>query len=140
MFSREDFLSTVVVGDTNSLSPDSQSYLSSMGCAKVHTTTLPLMPGSYLLHPSGDITKVCRLYWDSNFAFVKSVTEGANGTYLPVTGLASTDAYSTLSVAVPSRLYYSEPSENKPLSGKRLGVKDIYDLKGVRTRARNRVY
>src|SRR3546814_4326582 len=49
-----------------------------------------------------------------------------------LTALASTDAYGALSIAFPSRLYYPPPTENKPLSGKRLGVKDIYDLKGVR--------
>lgn len=111
-----------------------------MGSAKIHMRTLSLMPGPYLLHPSGDITKVYRLYWDSNFGFVESVTEGSNGTYLPEIGVASNDAYGTLSVAVPSRLYYPEPSEDKPLSGKRLAVEDIYDLKGVRTSAGNRAY
>ena len=47
-----------------------------------------------------------------------------------VTGLGLIDAYGALSIAVPSRLYYPRPSEEKPLSGKRLGVKDIFDLKG----------
>ena len=89
--------------------------------------------GPYLLHPSNAVTRVYRLYWDHNFAFVESVTEGPNGTFVPVTGLALTDAYGALSIAVPSRLYYPLPTEDKPLSGKRLGVKDIYDLKGVRT-------
>jgi Asp-tRNA(Asn)/Glu-tRNA(Gln) amidotransferase A subunit family amidase len=98
------------------------------------------MPVPYLLHPSGDITKVYRLYRDSNFAFVESVTEGSNGAYLPVTGLAATDAYGTLSVAVQSKLYYPELGEANPLAGKRLAVKDIYDLKRVRTTAGNRAY
>ncbi|KAI4941024.1 hypothetical protein J4E91_011017 [Alternaria rosae] len=86
------------------------------------------------------MTRVYRLYWDHNFAFVESVTEGQNGTFLPVTGLALADAYGALSIAVPSRLYYPAPTEDKPLSGKRLGVKDIYDLKGIRTSGGNRGY
>ncbi|KAF2714250.1 amidase signature enzyme [Pleomassaria siparia CBS 279.74] len=98
------------------------------------------MPGPYLLHPSGSITKVYRLYWDYNFAFVESVTDGINGTHIPVTGLALTDASSTLSVAVPSRLYYPPPSSERPLSGKRLAVKDLYDVKGLRTSGGNRAY
>lgn len=96
--------------------------------------------GPYLVHPSGTLGKVYRLYWDHNFAFVESVTEGVNNTYVPVTGLALTDAYGALSIAVPSRLYYPAPTKKKPLSGMRLGVKDIYDLKGVRTSGGNRAY
>ena len=137
----ESFLSTLVLGDSSTLSDDAHAYLSSIGCTKVHvTSSLDLMSGPYLLHPSEAVTKVYRLYWDHNFAFVESVTEGTNGTYIPVTGLALTDAYGALSIAVPSRLYYPAPTEDKPLSGKRLGVKDIYNLKGVRTSGGNRAY
>ncbi|KAF1913164.1 hypothetical protein BDU57DRAFT_532246 [Ampelomyces quisqualis] len=60
--------------------------------------------------------------------------------YTPGTGLASKDAYGALSIAVPSRVYYSTITENKPLSGKRLGVKEIYDLEAVRTSGGNRAY
>ena len=137
----ESFLTTIVLGDSATLSPEAETFLSSTGCVKIFRTSgTSLMSGPYLLHPSGDIAKVYRMYWDYNLAFVESVTEGPNGTYIPVTGLALTDAYSTLSVAVPSRLYYPPPSETMPLSGKRLVVKDLYDLKGVRTSGGNRAY
>jgi Asp-tRNA(Asn)/Glu-tRNA(Gln) amidotransferase A subunit family amidase len=137
----KSFLETLVLGGTGVLSVDVKQYLESIGCMIILTAAVPaLMPGPYLLHPSGGVTKVYKLYWDHNFAFVESVTEGSNGTYVPVTGLASTDAYGALSIAVPSRLYYPLPTEDKPLSGKRLGVKDIYDLKGVRTSGGNRAY
>jgi hypothetical protein len=137
----KSFLETLVLGGTGVLSVDVKQYLESIGCKIILTAAVPaLMPGPYLLHPSGGVTKVYKLYWDHNFAFVESVTEGSNGTYVPVTGLASTDAYGALSIAVPSRLYYPLPTEDKPLSGKRLGVKDIYDLKGVRTSGGNRAY
>jgi Asp-tRNA(Asn)/Glu-tRNA(Gln) amidotransferase A subunit family amidase len=36
-------------------------------------------------------------------------------------------------IPVPSRLYYDPPTPEKPLSGLRLAIKEIYDLKGVRT-------
>jgi hypothetical protein len=36
----EDFLSTVIIGDSESLTPDTQGYLYSMGSAIIHTTTL----------------------------------------------------------------------------------------------------
>lgn len=137
----EAFLSTLVLGGVKKLSDDTIDYFKSLGCETFLTAAeTDLMSGPYLLHPSGAVTKVYRLYWDYNFAFVESVTEGANGTYVPVTGLAQTDAYGALSIAVPSRLYYPPPTADKPLSGKRLGVKDIYDLKGVRTSGGNRAY
>ncbi|KAI1129070.1 putative amidase [Nemania abortiva] len=43
------------------------------------------------------------------------------------------------SIAVPSRLY-SSPSKEKPLAGARVGIKDNYDLKGIRTTMMNRAY
>jgi Asp-tRNA(Asn)/Glu-tRNA(Gln) amidotransferase A subunit family amidase len=137
----ESFLTTVVVGGRGNLSENATHYLESLGCETILMADGPdLMAGPYLLHSSGAVAKVYRLYWDHNFAFVQSVTEGFNGTYIPVTGLALADAYGALSIAVPSRLYYPPPTEDKPLSGKRLGVKDIYDLKGVRTSGGNRAY
>lgn len=140
VFSKQ-FRTTVVLGGTGALSVDAAHYLASVGCETILTTAdAVLMSGPYILHSSGAVTKVYRLYWDHNFAFVESVTEGHNGTYIPVAGLALTDAYGALSTAVPSRLYYPPPTEDMPLSGKRLGVKDIYDLKGVRTSGGNRAY
>lgn len=38
-------------------------------------------------------------------------------------------------IPVPSRHYFPPPSEQKPLSGKRIAVKDIYDLWGLPTAA-----
>lgn len=43
------------------------------------------------------------------------------------------------SIAVPSRLY-SPPSENKPLAGARVSIKDNYSLEGIRTTMMNRSY
>ena len=42
-------------------------------------------------------------------------------------------------VAVPSRLY-ARPSPEKPLAGARLGVKDIFRVKGVKTTMMSRAY
>jgi len=137
----EPYLSTLVLGGLGTLSDGAHAYVTSLGCTKIYSVVdVDLSSGPYLLHPSNAVTRVYRLYWDHNFAFVESVTEGPNGTFVPVTGLALTDAYGALSIAVPSRLYYPLPTEDKPLSGKRLGVKDIYDLKGVRTSGGNRAY
>ncbi len=46
---------------------------------------------------------------------------------------------SALTVAVPSRLYFKRTGD-KPFAGMRIGVKDIIDLKGLRTGASSRTY
>lgn len=46
---------------------------------------------------------------------------------------------STLTVAVPSRLYH-EKTESKPCAGLRLAIKDTIDLKGLKTGASSRAY
>ncbi|KAM0516399.1 hypothetical protein ACHAPE_005548 [Trichoderma viride] len=46
---------------------------------------------------------------------------------------------SALTVAVPSRLYYTKSSE-KPYTGLRIAIKDIIDLKGPKTGASSRAY
>lgn len=136
-----NFLSVVTISDKSyHLSEDAEQYLEAAG-AKIldysgQNQSLP--SGPYLFHPSGKITRVYRLYRDHNFAFETPVTEGLNGSYVPVTGAVDTDANGALSIAVPSRLYYPPPSKEKPLSGKRLVVKDNYDLKGIRTVAGSR--
>jgi hypothetical protein len=43
-------------------------------------------------------------------------------------------------IPVPSRLYFPPPSETKPLSGKRFVVKDIYDIRGLRTGAGSKAF
>ena len=45
----------------------------------------------------------------------------------------------TLCVAVPSRLYF-KPTPERPLSGTRIAVKDIFHLNGVSTSCGNRAY
>lgn len=46
---------------------------------------------------------------------------------------------SALSVAVPSRLYYTKTKE-RPYAGLRLAIKDVIDLKGMKTGASSRAY
>lgn len=88
--------------------------------------------GPYVLFPAGVISKVYRLYSDPQLTLVTSVVAGPNGTYIPVIASAL-NANGGPSFAVPSRLYYPAPTEKRPLEGKRLVVKDIYDLKGLKT-------
>ena len=44
-----------------------------------------------------------------------------------------------LAVGVPSRLYYTV-TDDKPLAGVRIGIKDIYDVAGVKTGDGNRAW
>lgn len=136
-----NFLSMVAISDgSDHLSEDAEQYLHAMGADVLYYSGPNSSPpsGPYLFHPSGKITRVYRLYRDHNFAFETPVTEGPNGSYVPMTGAVDTDANGALSIAVPSRLYYPAPTKGKPLSGKRLVVKDNYDLKGIRTIAGSR--
>jgi Asp-tRNA(Asn)/Glu-tRNA(Gln) amidotransferase A subunit family amidase len=52
---------------------------------------------------------------------------------------ASAPGPSSLSVAVPSRLYFTETFAH-PLEGLRVSVKDVFHLKGTYTGAGNRAY
>jgi Asp-tRNA(Asn)/Glu-tRNA(Gln) amidotransferase A subunit family amidase len=43
-------------------------------------------------------------------------------------------------IPVPSRLFFDKPSQLKPLSGLRMGIKDNIDVKGVRASNGNRAF
>lgn len=59
---------------------------------------------------------------------------------MPVTGSTGDRANGAVSVTVPSRLHFAQPTEERPLEGERRIVKDIFDLKGIRTSAGSRAY
>ncbi|PVH81941.1 amidase signature enzyme [Cadophora sp. DSE1049] len=109
------------------LSSSGELYLQSLGTSwfqSIHSTTRP-PSGPYVWH-AGNIFKVWRLYADPNGAFIQPVIQNS----------CEVDRYDTFEfglVPVPSRLYYDSPTPEKPLSGVRLAIKEIYDLKGVRT-------
>ncbi|KAF2403866.1 amidase signature enzyme [Trichodelitschia bisporula] len=101
------------------------------------TTAAAAIPnGPYFLSSSGALFKAYRLYSDSIGAFTEGVivAEDGSGSVLPA-GVAG----QSVAIAVPSRLYYTA-TEAKPLAGVRLGVKDIYDLKGLKTSNGNRAW
>ncbi|KAF6793735.1 glutamyl-tRNA(Gln) amidotransferase [Colletotrichum sojae] len=92
--------------------------------------------GPYFLSASGGIHRTLRLFSDSQAAFSESVYVDTSGGHsvlpanLPGGGLA---------IAVPSRLYY-KATPQKPLAGVRLGVKDIFDISGIKTGNGNRAW
>ena len=95
-------------------------------------------PGPYLLSPDGDLYQPWRLYSDTEGAFTQPLIGNAAGeifTALP----ATVSGIDSPGIAVPSRLYYQKTPE-KPLAGVRTGIKDIYDIAGVRTGDGNRAF
>lgn len=100
-------------------------------------TTMP--PGPYFISTHKRTLHVpYRLYVDTQNAFTTGVvpsTDKDGFTNIPVAVAAS----SSTTIGVPSRLYFRK-TEEKPLAGVRLGVKDIYDLKGLKTGASSRAY
>ncbi|KAL4997092.1 amidase signature domain-containing protein [Aspergillus recurvatus] len=101
-------------------------------------STKDIPPGPYFLDPvTGNVYEAYLLYSDVMGSFTQGLIATGNNTYdvLP----ANLQGYESLTIGVPSRLYYTTTPE-KPLAGVRLGVKDIYDIKGVKTGCGNRAY
>ncbi|RKL25637.1 hypothetical protein BFJ68_g268 [Fusarium oxysporum] len=73
--------------------------------------------------------------YEKDDVWTKEFTHDPSGTHHPLR--AGTLSAGGLTIAVPSRLYFT-PTKEKPLAGLRLGVKDLYDLKGVKTSGGNR--
>ena len=77
------------------------------------------------------------LYDDTQGSFLYGMVPNPDGSFSILS--AKTAGAATVNVAVPSRLYFS-PTPEKPLAGKRIGVKDLYDIKGLRTGGGNRAF
>ncbi|KAL3476822.1 amidase signature domain-containing protein [Aspergillus californicus] len=100
--------------------------------------TKNIAPGPYFLDPAtGAVFEAYRLYSDVMGSFTEGLIAGSDDSYdvLP----ANLQGYASLTIGVPSRLYFTKTAE-KPLAGVRLGVKDLYDIKGVKTGCGNRAY
>ena len=97
--------------------------------------TAPLANGPYFVSATGAIYQAYLLYSDFAGAFTQPLIPGAEGSYAALP--AAIPGIQSPAVAVPSRLYF-EPTPDKPLAGIRLGVKDIYDVAGVKTSDGNR--
>lgn len=107
------------------------------GTRLIWTASTDSIPaGPYFASSSGKIYKAYRLYADLQGAFSETSIETDNGTH---TVLPANVAGQSLAVAVPSRLYYTKTAD-KPLAGVRLGVKDIFDIKGLKTSNGNRAW
>lgn len=91
----------------------------------------PPPPGPYFLQRSnGRVFQAYKLYDDTSQAFIQSSYQDPEGTHWPLR--AAISSAGGLTIGVPSRLYFT-PTADKPLAGLRLGIKDLYDLKGLKT-------
>lgn len=92
--------------------------------------------GPYFVSATGAVYEAWRLYSDTQGAFFETSIQNGDGTY---SVLPANVGGQHLAAAVPSRLYYTATAE-KPLAGIRIGVKDIFDIAGMRTSNGNRAW
>ncbi|KAH8730804.1 glutamyl-tRNA amidotransferase [Phaeosphaeriaceae sp. PMI808] len=95
-----------------------------------------LNPGPYFVNSVGQVYEAWRLFSDVQGAFTESCTANGDGSYAV---LPASTVGQKLAIAVPSRMYFTKTAE-KPLAGIRIGIKDIYDIKGLRTSNGNRAW
>ena len=90
-----------------------------------------LLPGPYFLSTTtGDVYQAYRLYSDVQSAFTEGTLANPDGTYSTFSAAISGLHYTT--VGVPSRLSFTKTSA-KPLAGVRIGIKDVFDIAGLKT-------
>ncbi|KAI3556541.1 hypothetical protein CABS01_03673 [Colletotrichum abscissum] len=135
----EDFLETIILSSNCSsrLDDAATAFVVSIGS---QVLMLPVSsqfespmppPGPFFLESDGKtvtLSKVFRLYTDTYSDFVHGIYE-SNGSY-KILSLTDADWGYPL-IPVPSRLYTA--ADSGPLSGTRIGVKDIYDVKGLKS-------
>jgi Amidase len=116
--------------------PEAPSPGSAYNILALDSSTIP--SGPYFLEAStGSVYMAYRLYSDFAGAFSQPLIQTPTGGSAVLSAqIAGSDS---LTIGVPSRLYYTATSE-QPLAGVRVGIKDIYDLEGIRTSNGNRAY
>ncbi|KAJ5901982.1 hypothetical protein N7495_002510 [Penicillium taxi] len=97
-----------------------------------------VVPGPYFLATStGQLYWPYRLYSDVQEAFTVGLVPESNDSYTEIP--AAVPGVSSTTIGVPSRLYFTK-TNTLPLAGVRIGIKDIYDVKGVKTGLGNRAW
>ncbi|KAI1086435.1 amidase signature domain-containing protein [Rostrohypoxylon terebratum] len=92
--------------------------------------------GPYFLETrTGDVYRAYKLVNDFNQAFIQSSYQDENYTHHPLA--AASISAGALTIGIPSRLYYTK-TRDQPLAGLRIAVKDLYDLRGLKTSDGNR--
>ncbi|OBT81612.1 hypothetical protein VE02_09368 [Pseudogymnoascus sp. 03VT05] len=138
-FMPEILLITEVCSTT--IPDDVAAFLSSEGCNNLHVASPgPISYGEEpYFYSSRGLFAAWRLYADLGEAFIAATTPSQEDSSTYSTLTASASGAHTLSLAVPSRLMY-KPTAEKPLAGMRVGIKDVFDLKGILTGNGNRAF
>ncbi|KAH7041373.1 amidase signature domain-containing protein [Microdochium trichocladiopsis] len=146
------FSEYVLVTNSSTTSPPSMgsnecspSIIYTSDCSTLGGAHNSLAPGPYFVQvsPGGILTvyKAYRVYADNAGAFYYGVYQNHDGSFDVLSSASPlTNGGGAAAVAVPSRLYFPAPSVEKPLSGVRVGVKDLYDLKGLKTSGGSRAW
>ncbi|KAI6830232.1 amidase signature enzyme [Hortaea werneckii] len=104
--------------------------LGALSFGDFNDTSLP--PGPYILTGSAEdlqFVPVYRLYEDAYRDFLYGTYEAADGSYTPLE--LTYPAFRYPAIPVPSRIYsWNDP---RPFAGFRVGIKDLYDMKGLVT-------
>jgi Asp-tRNA(Asn)/Glu-tRNA(Gln) amidotransferase A subunit family amidase len=86
---------------------------------------------------TGEVAQAYRLYSDFQGAFTEGLIAKSDGNFAAFPAFIG--GVQEVTIGVPSRLYYAK-SAAKPLAGVRLGIKDIYDVAGVKTGCGNSAF
>ncbi|RMZ02041.1 hypothetical protein D0860_07374 [Hortaea werneckii] len=115
---------------TNHHHAQGHKLLGALSFGDFNETSLP--PGPYILTGSAEdlqLVPVYRLYEDAYRDFLYGTYEAADGSYTPLE--LTYPAFRYPAVPVPSRIYsWNDP---RPFAGFRVGIKDLYDMKGLVT-------
>ncbi|KAG6355030.1 hypothetical protein INS49_004111 [Diaporthe citri] len=135
------FLQAIILTDTTWTSEQQDEFKHtnlSQSIILEGSKTSNLPKGPYLLAiATGNLHPVYRLYNDFAGAFNEALLSNPDGTFQTLS--AKIPGSATLTIGVPSRLYY-ETSKSKPLAGVRVAVKDIFSLAGVKRSNGNRAW
>lgn len=94
--------------------------------------------GPYFLETAtGNLHQAYRLYDDFSGAFTESLIQAPDGTFQTLSARVASSA--TITMGVPSRLYFTKTAE-KPLAGVRIGVKDVFQIAGVKSSLGSRAW
>lgn len=124
VFSKTDILLAVIVSADSSLI----STLESLDTVVISTESLSenaqtLPEGPYFLAGVDEgwgIYKAYRMYVDTHGAFFSGVVQNEPADFTLMSASHPEASDGSVSIAVPSRLYYDAPSEDQPLSGVRV--------------------
>ncbi|KAL7924435.1 amidase signature domain-containing protein [Trichoderma austrokoningii] len=153
-FSQDDvwtteFLPTLIIHSQNThetvqFSAAAQKILEAWGSPAISievSDNLDAPSGPYYCN-GAQLHEVYRLYPDTAGAFISATIQSPTDPYLYKSFNVSvfTEEYpSALTIGVPSRLYFT-PTEEKPLAGLRIAVKDTQNVRGVKTTGSSRAW